>query len=166
MQLYKLTQDYQQTVSAIQDLFESGEIDQQALTDTLEGLGGELQDKAVNVALHIKNLRSDIEQLDGAKKSFDARIKSAKRSLEFYETYLDINLQKAGITEIESEYAIIKYRKLPAIVEVTGEVPDNFARIIPESREPDKTAIMQALKGGESLPFAQLITGRTKLEIK
>jgi hypothetical protein len=166
MQLYKLTDEYSNAIAAIESMVESGEIDTATASDTLEGIAGEVKDKAINVALHIKNLRSDIEQLKAEKDSFDARIKQAQASLEFYESYLDTNLQKAGITEIKSDKALIKYKKLPAIVDVTGEVPEQFQRVIPEKREPDKRAIGDALKAGQELGFAVLIEGRTKLEIK
>lgn len=165
-QLYKLSYEYMLAVRSIEGMFEVGDIDQTTLTDTLEGLEGELKDKAINVALHIKNLRSDLEQLETAKKSFDARIKATQSSLEFYEGYLDNNLRKSGINEIKSDYVIIKYKSLPPIVEITGDVPEQYQRVIPETREPDKRGIMEALKAGEHLEFAELITGRTKLEIK
>jgi hypothetical protein len=166
MQLYKLAEQYQQAVSGIQAMFDAGDIDLSALTDTLEGMDGEVKDKAINVALHIKNLRSDIDQLKSAKDSFDQRIKQAQSSLDFYEQYLDSNLTRSGITEIKSELVQIKYKSLPAIVEVTGDVPQEYQRVIPEKREPDKIAIAAALKSGQDLGFASLITGRTKLEIK
>lgn len=165
-QLYRLAENYQQAAADIQSMFDAGEIDLAAVTDTLEGLEGEVKDKAVNVALHIKNLRSDLEQLENAKASFAARIKAAKSSLDFYENYLDLNLQKSGISEIKTDFVTIKYKKLPAIVDVTGDVPEQFQRVIPEKREPDKKAIEEALKAGNVLPFATLIEGRTKLEIK
>lgn len=168
MQLYKLSDNYQRAVIDIEAMFEAGDIDQTTLADTLEGLEGEVKDKAINVALHIKNLRSDLAQLEDAKKSFDARIKQTKSSLEFYEGYLDTNLVKSGISEIKTDKVVIKYKKLPDVVEVAPDavIPDDFARIIPESREPDKRAIMEVLKTGAELGFASLITGRTKLEIK
>lgn len=166
MQLYKLAENYMEAVRSLEQMLEAGDIDKNALVDTLEGLGGEIKDKAVNVALHIKNLRSDLEQLENAKASFDSRIKSTKASLEFYEGYLDNNLVKAGINEIKSDFVVIKYRSLPAIVDITGEVPAEFQRVIPESREPDKKAILTALKSGQTFEFANLVEGRTKLEIK
>lgn len=166
MQLYKLADGYTEAAKAISAMVEAGELDAVSAADTLEGLGGDLQDKAINTALHIKNLRSDIEQLESAKKAFDARIKAAQSELDFFESYLDANLRKAGINEIKSAMAVIKYKKLPAIVEVTGDVPDQYQRVIPEKREPDKRAIAEALKQGLEVSGAQLIDGRTKLEIK
>jgi len=166
MQLYKLSNNYQQAILGMESMLEAGELNQNDIQDTLEGLQGELQDKAINVALHIKNLRSDLAQLQDAKASFDARIKSAQSQIEFYELYLDANLRKANITEIKSDYCVIKYKGMPPAVEITGEVPDSFMRIIPESKAPDKKAIGDAIKAGQELDFAELLVGRVRLDIK
>jgi uncharacterized protein Yka (UPF0111/DUF47 family) len=166
MQLYKLTDEYAAAVRNLEAMFEAGDIDQSALSDTMEAMVGDVRDKAVNVALHIKNLRSDLEQLKAVKAEFDAKSKAVEKQIEFYEGYLDTNLQKAGLTEVKSDYCQIKYKALPPIVEITGEVPDQYVRIIPEKREPDKVAIKDAIKSGADLGFASLITGRTKLEVK
>lgn len=166
MQLYKLTDEYAAAVRNLETMFEAGDIDQSALNDTMEAMVGDVRDKAVNVALHIKNLRSDLEQLKAVKAEFDAKAKTVEKQIEFYEGYLDTNLQKAGLTEVKSDYCQIKYKALPPIVEITGEVPDQYVRIIPEKREPDKVAIKDAIKSGADLGFASLVTGRTKLEVK
>src|SRR5690606_31174951 len=125
-QLYKLADEYTQALHGIQALLDDGEIDPASAADTLEGISGGVKDKAVNVALHIKNLRSDIDQLKAAKESFDARIKRAQSELDFFENYLDTNMRKAGFTEIKTDLAHIKYRKLPAVVDITGDVPEQF----------------------------------------
>lgn len=166
MQLYKLTDEYAAAVRSLESMFEAGDIDQRALSDTMESMAGDVRDKAINVALHIKNLRSDMDQLESAKAEFDARIKATKRQIEFYEGYLDANMQKAGLTDIKSDYCQVKYKALPPIVEITGEVPVEYCRVIPEKREPDKVAIKDALKSRADLSFASMITGRTKLEVK
>ena len=166
MQLYKLTDEYAAAVRNLESMFEAGDIDQAALSDTMEAMVGDVRDKAINVALHIKNLRSDLEQLEAVKAEYDARAKATKKQLEFYEGYLDTNMQKAGITEIKADYCQIKYKALPPVVEITGEVPVEFCRVIPEKREPDKASIKDAIKAGSELPFAALVTGRTKLEVK
>ena len=166
MQLYRLTDEYAAAVRNLESMFEAGDIDQSALSDTMEAMVGEVKDKAINVALHIKNLRSDLAQLEDAKKSFDARIKAVESSLTFYEQYLDANMQKSGLVELKTPEVLVKYTKLPAIVNITGEVPEPFQRVIPEKREPDKRAIGEALKAGQVLDFAALIEGRTKMEVK
>lgn len=166
MQLYKLADNYREAVIGMTELLDSGEITEQDMADTLEGISGEVQDKAINTALHIKNLRSDLSQVEEARKAFDDRAKAIKKSLDFFEHYLDDNLKKAGIDNLSHQMVTVKYKKLPPIVDVSGDVPEQYQRIIPEKREPDKKAIGDALKSGEHLDFASLITGRTKLDIK
>jgi hypothetical protein len=166
MQLYKLADEYAAAVRNLESLFDAGEIDHGTLSDTMESMVGDVKDKAVNVALHIKNLRSDLAQLEEAKATFNARIKAAESAVEFFEQYLDANMKKSGIAELKTAEVLVKYKKLPAIVDITGEVPEGFQRVIPEKREPDKRAIGDALKAGQVLDFAALIEGRTKLEVK
>ena len=166
MQLYKLADEYAAAVRNLESLLDAGEIDHGTLSDTMESMVGDVKDKAINVALHIKNLRSDLAQLEDAKASFSARIKAAESAVEFFEQYLDANMKKSGIAELKTAEVLVKYKKLPAIVFITGEVPEGYQRVIPEKREPDKRAIGDALKAGQVLDFAALIEGRTKLEVK
>lgn len=165
-QLYRLVEGYQQAFHTLHDMLDEGAIDAASLVDTMEGLEGELKDKAINVGLHIKNLRSDLEQVKAVQDEFASRAKRIASSIEFFERYLDANLRKSGIDLLKNEYVQIKYKALPAIVEVTGEVPEQYQRVIPEKREPDKRAIAEALKAGQEVAGAELITGRTKIEIK
>jgi hypothetical protein len=165
-QLYKLTNDAVAAITDLTKMFEAGDIDSDTATATIEGIQGELKDKAVNVALHIKNLRSDMDQLLAERDLFSQRADSIKKQLDFYESYLDLNLRKAGIDSIVGTKVEIKFKKMPDIVDITGEVPVEYSRTIPAKVEPDKVAIKSALKDGNELGFAVLLTGRTKLEIK
>lgn len=167
-QLYKLTNDAVAAIADLTKMFEAGDIDNDTATATIEGIQGELKDKAVNVALHIKNLRSDMDQLLAERDLFSQRADSIKKQLDFYEAYLDRNLRKAGIDSIVGTKVEIKFKKMPDIVDVdiACEVPLEYSRTIPAKIEPDKVAIKAALKEGKELGFAVLLTGRTKLEIK
>lgn len=165
MQLYKLSENYQRAVFELSAMLDSGEIDEQTMLDTLEGVQGEVTEKCINTGLHIKNLRSDLSQLEAVKKEFEAKIKATKSAIDFYENYLDKHMQKAHLPEASNEYVTIKYKKLPDIVECE-EAPAEFSIIVPETRKPDKNKIKDALKSGQNLEFAKLVTGRTKLDIK
>lgn len=164
-QLYKLSDNYQKAVFELSAMLESGDIDSDTMTDTLEGVQGELLDKCINTGLHIKNLRSDLTQLESVKKEFEARIKSVKSSLEFFERYLDTNMQASKIPTVSNDYVQIKYKKLPDIVECL-EAPAEFSIVVPETSKPDKKKIKDALVSGLELSFAKMIINRTKLDIK
>ena len=105
--LYKLTGEMMDAVRAIESMLDAGDVDAETAAATIEGLQGEIESKAINVAMHIKNLRSDLAQLEEAKASFASRIKSVEKSLSFYESYLDANLRKSGIDNISSPLAVL-----------------------------------------------------------
>lgn len=165
MKLYELSEQYVDALDTLEGLLLEGEIDQEAFNNTMEGLEGEVKDKAVNVALHIKNIKSDIEQLAKAKKEFEAKQKSKESQLEFYTQYLDFHMRATGLNEVGNEYVTVKYRKLPDVVECAGAPPE-YSIIVPESSKPDKVRIKEAIQSGVELPFARLITGRLGLSIK
>ena len=69
MTLYEINQTYQEFF----DKVESGEIPEEAVSDTLESLDGEFEDKADNIACYIKSLLSDdIKNLKQALKEMES----------------------------------------------------------------------------------------------
>jgi len=54
MNLYSLAAEYRQAAESIANL----DLDDQTIADTLEGLSGELEVKATNVAMFAKNLEA------------------------------------------------------------------------------------------------------------
>ena len=57
-----------------------------------------------------------------------------------------------------------KWKKLPDIVEITdaNSLPESFKRIIPETKEPDKKAIKEALDKNEVVDGVKLVKDRRK----
>lgn len=165
-QLYKLAEGFNVAVAELNEMLESGEIDKSTIEDTLEGLEGELKDKAINIGLYIKNLRSDLSQYEEAKSEFDEKARAVKSKIEFYDRYLETNMRQSGIDSLKNEYVDIGFKSLPAIVDVTGDVPKEYSTVVPESMRPDKRLIAKKLKDGEVFDFASLVTGRTKMVIK
>ena len=165
--LYQLTDEFQVALRDIEGMQLSGEIDSDTAADTLEGLEGELVDKVRNVGLHIKNLRSDLDQLKQAKDQFDARIKSAKDKIEWYEKYLYTNIVKTKCPAISDGQVSIRLKPMPDLVNITAtEVPLKYSTLKPSSSTPDRKLILKELKAGAKFVFADLITDRTALELK
>ncbi len=166
--LYKLSEDFIAAMNNMDAMLANTEIDAETYADTLESLTGELEDKVLNVGMHIKNVRSDIEQLKQAKAEMDARIMQKEKGLDFYTGYLDQHMKLHNMQKAENEYCVIKYRNLPATVELNGQpIPGEYLAIPePPAPRPMKREILAALKNGETITGAELITGKTKLEIK
>ena len=119
----------------------------------LEALELERSEKIRNIALWIKNLKSDVNALDAEEKAFKARKDAAKKKAEQLSGYLASVLNGEKVTG--TDFAV-SWRKSTAV-----NVLDEKA--IPP--KVDKTGISKALKAGETVTGAELVE-RQNMTIK
>lgn len=162
--LYVLAQDYRAAAEKLADL----DLDEQTIADTLEGLSGDLEVKAVNTAMVARNMQGLAAQIKEAEQAMAARRKALENRAERLTAYLLTNMQHAGISKIESPHFCISIKNNPAAVVINepGLIPAEFMRQPePPPPVPDKTAIKEALKAGKEVPGAHLAQG-VRLEVK
>lgn len=154
--LYEISKDYQQALLALADL---EEIDESVINDTLEGLDGIFENKAVNVAAYLLNLDAEAEQIKQAEDKMKARRKSVETRAKALRDYLLRNMQACGITEIKANDGSFRARLMAGresvVIDDEQELPGEYLRI-KQVVEPDKTVILKALKSGESIPGAHI----------
>jgi hypothetical protein len=167
VKLYELTAQYR----ALEALESSEDLPPEVIRDTLEGLEGQLQDKATNVALFIRNLESVADAIDEAAATMRARGTRLRARAQSLQDYLLFNMQAAGITKVESPYFTLQVKKNPPTVVIDSEnmIPARFMRTPepapPPKPAPDKKAIADAIKAGEEVPGAHT-EQRERLEVK
>lgn len=138
----------------------------EAVNDTLEGLSGELEDKAINVAKFLRNMEAMAKAIKDAETEMVKRRKSLESRVTWMKSYLKGSMEHTGITRIECPFFKISIQNNPASISILNEeaIPEEYkAQVI--SWRIDKTAIKNAIKGGETVPGATLING-TRLAIK
>lgn len=162
--LYELAHDYRNAADKLADL----DLDPQTIEDTLESLSGDLEVKATNTAMLIRNLEASAAAIGDAEAQMAARRKALENRAKRIKDYVLANMMVAGIQKIECPYFKLAVRDNPAAVEVyePGLIPANFMRQ-PDPPPPavDKTAIKEALKAGHDVPGCKLTVGK-RLEIK
>ncbi len=162
--LYELAHTYRDAADKLADL----DLDAQTIEDTLESLSGDLEVKATNTAMLIRNIEASAIAIKAAEEQMAARRKALENRAARIKDYVLANMMVAGIQKIECPYFKLAVRDNPAAVEVfePGLIPANFMRQ-PEPPPPsvDKTAIKEALKAGQDVPGAKLTVGK-RLEIK
>ena len=127
----------------------------------LEGLQMERDSKIENIALWIKNLLSDAEELDREKKKLADRQRISENKARSLKEYLSrfVNGEKFKTPRVS-----ISWRKSESVsVNDISSVPDRFLKY--SDPAPDKTAIKKAIKSGEDVPGARLIEGKN-IQIK
>ena len=164
MKLYELTNELSEFAQAV----ENGEIPEEAITDTLDSIQGEIESKAESVALLIKNWNADLTELKAERDNFNERIKAKQGEIDRLSAYLDCQLKTAGIDKIETARAQIKFTKSKAV-----EIADDEAfckkyplyATIEIKYKPSKTDIKKAIAGGMQFEGAELVE-RKNLKIK
>lgn len=165
LHLYQIAAAYRNALVALDD--EALEPD--VIRDTLESLTGALEQKAEAVAAYCLNLEAEAEAVAAAEARLKARRQSLEKRAAWLRDYLKAHMEAVGITEIAATDRSfrVRIRLNPEAVELDGslpELPPEYVRVR-EIREPDKAAIMAALKSGREVPGARLVR-RTRLEIK
>ena len=140
------------------------EEDEQAFLDTLEGLKGELEAKATGYVQVMKQLEMEEAECDRVIEAFKAKKQKRANSYERMSEALMSAMETAGVDTLDAgdyELKIINNGGLQPL-EITGEVPDNFLKVV---FEPDKAKIREALQFVD-LNFAKLGERGKHLKIK
>ena len=137
---------------------------QMAWFDTLEGIEGEFEIKAENIACYIKQLEGDLELLKKQKAAFERRRRAKENQLEGIKKYLLECMQKTKRQKLETERAVITVRNNAESVQFFSEVEfirmcmngglEDYLRY--KTPEINRTAVKSALKSGKLLPGAEL----------
>ena len=162
--LYLLAHEYRGAADRLAEL----DLDDQTVADTLEGMAGDIEAKASNVAMMARNLEATAAAIKDAEAQMAQRRKALEHRAQWLRRYLLESMQHAGITRVECPHFVLAVRANPAAVDVfePALIPAGFMRQPePPPPEPDKKAIKDALAAGADVPGCRL-TKTQRLEIK
>lgn len=162
--LYVLATEYELIANKLAEL----ELDETTIADTLESISGDLETKATNVAMFVRNLEASAEQIKLAEKQMADRRKSIEKKADAIRDYLKTNMQRCGITKIESPHFVLSLKKNPhkLVIDDAGAIPTSlYVYPDPPAPYPNNELIKDMLKAGEVVYGARLEQGE-RLEIK
>lgn len=160
--LYELKENYKQ----IEEMLYEEEIDEKLILDTLESIEGEIEDKADNYAVIIKELLGDAEVCKQEKIRLEARQKSFENRAKLLKDRLEEIMRETGKTKFKTAKFSFGIQKngglLPLwIDEDYSNIPQKYLKV-----EPDNSKIRQALDNGENIIFARYEERAESLRIK
>lgn len=123
--------------------------------DALNALQIEKKEKLENVALWIKNLDADAAAYEHEMKNFKARMDAAHQKAESLRKYLQANL--AGDNMVTDKVSVTFRKSERVDVLDVAFIPKAFT-ITKTDTVPDKLAIKKALKAGQQVDGAVLVT--------
>lgn len=155
MTLYQLTDTFKQVLEMAQD----PSIDAQAIADTLEGIGGEIEDKADGYAKVIKELEADSDKLTAEITRLTDRKKALQNNIKRMKESLTAAMQATGKIKFKTDLFSFNVQKNPPTLVIDDEnnIPTEY--YIPQEPKLDTTVIKELLKSGTELGFAHLEQG-------
>lgn len=168
MKLYELTEDYQK---ALTELSEIEGLSDQCIADTLEGLKGELVDKAKNVAAYFQNLDSNAKELKAAEDRIKKRRVAMEKQSAGLKDYLRFNMEQSDITVIECPEFKVTLGKPSKVCNILDpdKVPKGlgFSEIV-KTTKIDKVGLKKYMIASDirKTQYAEIVDGKARLTIK
>lgn len=141
--------------------------------DTLDGIEEEFEIKAVNIAVIVKSMKAEAEQLKAEKLRLAKRQAQKERAAERLEQYLLNSMQAIGREKIDKPQAVIRVKKNPESTVIDNEksfiewAETNGYTDLLKYKDPEvkKKEVKDLLKRNVELPFVHL-ERKTKIDIK
>ncbi|WP_241674725.1 siphovirus Gp157 family protein [Candidatus Methylobacter oryzae] len=109
LSLYELSANYLQALDFLTD--PETDLPIEAINDTLETLGGELEDKAINVAKFFRNMEAAADAIKSAEADMAKRRKALENRVQWLKNYVKESMEICGISDIECPYFKLSVQK-------------------------------------------------------
>lgn len=150
MTLYEMTA----VATQLYDLFTEGEIPEEAVNDTLEGIG--IADKVEDYCKVINQLNADVMTIDAEIDRLNAKKQRAKKGVDRMKTALLGFMTATDTTKTSAGTFNLSIRKSKAVVISDLEkVPEKYITV-KTTTAPDKKAIKSAIESGEQVEGAAI----------
>lgn len=152
MTLYDLTNDFKLVLEMAQD----PEVDEQAIKDTLEMIGGDIEIKADGYAKVISELTANVDTLTAEINRLSARKSAVVKKVSAMKEMLTYAMQTTGKTKFKTDFFSFNVQKNPPslVVDKAEQIPTEF--LIQQEPKVDKKAIIDLLKSGAEIDYAHL----------
>lgn len=164
LSLYNITNKFVE----IMDKAQEGELTEEEYNQLGEELALELQNKGSGIIGYTQNEEALIDAVDFQIKRLQEFKKAKQNNLDKFKQYVKDNMERLGITKLETELGVLSIAKNPMSVEVENEdeVPSEFKLEVVTTKI-DKTAIKNHFKEtGEIVAGTRIIDNKTSLRIK
>lgn len=157
--LYEIDDVLRQAIAAAEQAVdtETGELPED-WAEFLTTVQMERDEKALGVACYVRELLAEADAVKAEKDRLTKRQRALENQAERVKAYLAAFVPQGE--KLKDGRVQVSWRKSESVqVDVPAEqLPTMYQRVIPEQREPDKTALKDAIKTGAQIPGVQLVT--------
>ena len=135
------------------DMADDPDMDADVWFDTIEGIEGEIEDKADGYAKVIAQLNADAVAIKAEEDRLYSRRKTIENRVNNMKSRLQAMMELTGKTKFKTPLFSFSVQKNPASVVIDNEalIPDAYW--IPQEPKLDKAAIKEALKSEDEAPL-------------
>ena len=165
--LYKLTEQYQTIEGMLGREIEY--ISQDEIKETLANIKDEIEDKVASIGKLVLELKSDIESVKAEEDRLARRRSGYTSKMEWLKLYLLSEMVSTNTLKVKKDVISVTVQNNPPSAELVDitYVPEQYIKVIPEKREPDKRAIIEHFKGtGEIVSGVNIITDKKFVSIR
>lgn len=163
--LYEIEGELAAAIEQIELALEQGTEIPESVPAYVEALTLAAEQKRDALAWWLRQLEAHEAALEAEAVRIEATAKRAKAAGDRLRGYIAEVMMSHGFKSVSGESSKFTLVQNPPSVEVYALVPSSYERVIPESREPDKKRIGEALKAGKEVPGARLKDGAWRLKI-
>ena len=150
--MYELTADYLAVLAMATD----GETPPDAIADTLEAIGGEIEIKAENSAVIMQELTAESEKLKNEIDRLTARKKSLETNVAAIKERIFDAMKTTGKEKFKTTLFSFSIGKNPAklVIDDAEKIPRKY--LIPQPAKIDNAKLKEELKAGKVCKYAHL----------
>lgn len=166
MNLYTITQDFNDLLDMLNQAQEENDLDQVALIESgLEITQDNFKDKATNYVKFIRSEEAGLSAIDEEIKRLTALKKSKVSKIDNLEARLSNSMQSIGFDKFDLGLFKLSFRKSTSVEVLDVEqLPEGFKRV-KTTVDADKIAIKKAIEAGQEVTGAS-IKHSASLQIK
>lgn len=164
LSLYNITNKFVELMDKVQE----GTITEEEYNQLGEELAIQLQQKGSNIIGYTKNIELTISAMKEEENRIADDRKMLESKLDKFKQYVKENMEKLGITKMDTELGTLSIAKNPISVEIENEeeIPLEYKLEVVTTKI-DKTAIKNHFKEtGEIVAGTKIVDDKTSLRIK
>lgn len=149
MNLYKLTQNYQNVLDIAEQL------DAETLKDTLDSIDEAINIKVENTAYVVKQLDANVATIDTEIKRLQAMKSAQSNNAKNLKFYIQESMEKVGLDKVQGKTIKVAIQNNPQSVRVENEEALK-EYLVEQAPKLDKKALLNDLKNGVEVHGAEL----------
>lgn len=160
--LYNYTQEFLELKAQLEEL----DLDPKAFADTLESYEDNISDKAENIIKYSDELKAEAEMLKAQSKKFSEAATKKQKKADDLLAYLDENLKKMGIKELQAGMFKLSYRKPSKVTLVDEELLPKDYWIKQPDKPMSKPELKKLVDAGTKIVGVSIVDGSSNLQVK